>query len=36
MPEANHFPKVYYVAPIQWFQFMVHVICFLRWIDLLR
>jgi hypothetical protein len=28
MPEANHFPRVYDVAAIQWFQFMVHVILF--------
>jgi hypothetical protein len=28
MPEANYFPRVYDVAVIQWFQFMVHVMLF--------
>ena len=28
MPEANHFPWVYDVAAIQWFQFTVRVILF--------
>ena len=28
MPEANHFLRVYDVASIQWFQFVVHVILF--------
>ena len=28
MPEADDFPRVYDVAAIQWFQFMVHVILF--------